>query len=149
MCYVTIISTNSDIDLQKFNSGKVVFKEEMPGIPEEQKLMYPKKWYADSNHGCSCGFRHLMACNFPALGFADPEEWFKESPEDIEATLVLVQAFNEVVSSGAKLDCIDAWAEKRSDWPDELGNVVVNLAVIPETSFRLIENYRHEIINET
>jgi hypothetical protein len=141
---MTIISTTSDIDLTQFNSSDVVFDKEMPGIPEEQLLKYHHKWYVGSSHGCSCGFRHLMTANFSDLGFSDPEEWFHENLEDIEATIKLVRIFKKVIESGSKLECIDSWTHDPSDPPNLSGNVIVNFTEVSETAFRLIENYHHE-----
>lgn len=149
MCYMTIISTTSDLDLTKFNSSDVIFDSELPGVPEEKLLKYSHKWYVGSYQGCSCGFRHLMAVNFPDLGFAAPEEWFQENKEDIDATLKLIKIFKEIIISGKKLECIDAWAHNPSAEPYIEGNVVVNLNEIPEPSFRFIENYHHEFICNT
>lgn len=149
MCYMTIISTTSAIDLTQFNTTDVVFDKEMPGIPEEQLLKYPHKWYIGSYQGCSCGFRHLMTENFSDLVFSEPEEWFEEEPEDIEATLKLVRIFKIIIKSGSKLECINAWARDPSEPPNLKGNVVVNFSEVTETSFRLIENYHHEFIHQT
>jgi hypothetical protein len=149
MCYMTVMSTNSELDLQEFNTADLIFKREMPGVLEEMYLMYPHKWYIESQYGCSCGFRHLMACNFSDLGFADPVEWFDKEPEDIEATLKLVRIFKKITMTNNKLDCIDAWAGNNENEPNLSGDIVVNLKTVSETAFRLIENYRHEIVYET
>ncbi|MCU7873669.1 MAG: hypothetical protein KZQ91_13090 [Candidatus Thiodiazotropha sp. (ex Lucinoma borealis)] len=149
MCYMIIISTNSDMDLGKYNSDSVIFNREMPGLPEEIFLKYPNQWYVESAHGCSCGFRHLMACNFPDLGFAKPESWFEEEQEDIDATLKLVKVFKELVSKGSKLDCVDAWSGDEKKSHELSGEVVVNFSEISETEFRLIEDFQHDFIYET
>lgn len=144
MCYMTIISTSSDIDLSEFNSGDVVFSKKMPGIPEEELLTYQSKWYVGSSLGCSCGFRHLMAENFNDLGFAAPVDWFEEDSGDIVATLKLVKVFKKLVSNGSALECIDAWTNSGYCKPELSGSVVINLAQMPESDFRLIENFHHE-----
>lgn len=149
MCYMTIISTNSDIDLGTYNTDSVIFNKEMPGLPEEKFLKYPFQWYVESVHGCSCGFRHLMADNFPDLGFSEPESWFEEEPEDIDATVKLAKIFKELVSTGSKLDCVNAWSGDEKTSHELSGEVVVNFSEVSETEFRLIEDYRHEIIYET
>ncbi len=145
MCYMTIISTTSDLDLSKFNSNDLVFDKEMPGVPEEDLLKYPYRWFVGSAQGCSCGFRHLMSQNFKDLGFAEPQDWFHEEPEDIEATLKLVSCFNKIASGGSGLECIDAWVSDDTKGRGLSGNVVVSLSEITQASFRLIENYHHEI----
>lgn len=144
MCYMTIISTTSDLDLGEFSSDDVVFSRKMPGIPEEQLLKYQNKWYVGSSEGCSCGFRHLMAENYRDLGFAAPVDWFEEDSEDIAATLKLIKIFKKLVSSGSKLECIDAWTSSGGCDPELSGSVVVNLTQMPEPDFRLIESYHHE-----
>lgn len=144
MCYMTIVSTTSNLDLTEFNTGDVVFDREMPGIPEELLLQYDNKWYLGSSQGCSCGFRHLMSANFKDLGFAEPEDWFPENKEDIEATLKLVNIFKTILSDGSKLECIDAWASDNPQGPNISGQVDVDLSQIPEAAFRFIENYQHE-----
>lgn len=147
MCYITILSTTSNIELTKYNSDDLVFSKEMPGIPEEKLLKYPYTWYVGSSQGCSCGFRHLMVCNFEDLGFAEPVDWFPEEPEDISATLKLVRVFKEIISDNSKLECIDAWSNELDELPVLSGSIVVSLSRISEPAFRLIENYQHEITN--
>ena len=149
MCYMTVMSTSSELDLEEFNTNDLIFSRDMPGVPEQKFLMYPNKWYIGSQHGCSCGFRHLMADNFSDLGFADPVEWYQEDPEDIEATIKLVRVFKKIAASGNKLDCIDAWLSDKANLPVLSENILVNLNTISETAFRLIENSRHEIVCET
>lgn len=146
MCNMCIISTSSELDLRQFNSSQVVFSQDMPDVPEEKFLKYEYKWYLGSSDGCSCRFRHLMDVNFPDLGFADPEDWFPEEQEDIDATLQLVKIFKTILSTGVRIDCIDAWANASTAEPLITGNVVVDFAEIPDTSFRFIENYHHELI---
>lgn len=149
MGYMTIISTTSDLDSCAFNSSDLIFDTQMPGIPEEQLLTYPRKWYVGSAHGCSCGFRQLLGDNFADLGFADPEEWFPENPEDVEATLKLVEVFERIALGGSKLQCIDAWCSDDASAPQLSGNLIVNLSELPRGAFRLIENYSHEIVYQT
>jgi hypothetical protein len=149
MCHMIIMSTTSDLDLRKFNSSDVIFESELPGVPEEKLLKYDHKWYVGSYQGYSCGFRHLMSVNFPDLGFADPEEWFQENQENIDATLKLIKIFKEIIVSGEKLECIDAWSHDSSEEPYLEGNVIVNLNEVPDTAFRFIESFHHEFIYNT
>lgn len=149
MCYMTIISTTSDIELTKYNTKYVVFGKAMPGLPEEIFLQHPNKWYVGSKDGCSCGFRHLMSENYPALGFAEPEDWFEEDQEDIDATIELVQVFKDIISNNSKLDCVDAWSNDSDEPPVLSGDLIVDLNQISQASFRLVENYRFEIIGST
>ncbi len=137
------------MNLEKFNSNDVIFSREIPGIPEERFLKYPNQWFVESALGCSCGFRHLMPCNFPELGFAEPVSWFEEEQEDIDATLKLVKVFKELALKGAKLDCVDAWSGGDKELHDLSGEVVVNFSDVSEKEFRLIEDYRHDFIYES
>ena len=147
MCYMTIISTTSDIELTKYNSKYLVFDKVMPGLPEEIFLQHPNKWYVGSKDGCSCGFRHLMTENYPDLGFAEPVDWFEEDQEDIEATIELVKVFKEILANNSKLDCVDAWTSDSNELPKLSGDIKVNLTEVSENSFRLVENYRFELRN--
>lgn len=149
MCNMIVISTTSDLNLEKFNENDLLFNKEMPGIPEEKFLKYPNKWYVGSSHGCSCSFRHLMVENFPDLGFAEPVDWFEEDQEDIDATLKLVTAFKEIISDGSKLDCIDAWSGDEKKNYNLSGQVTINFSIVSDAAFRLIEGYEHEIVNKT
>ncbi|NND66141.1 MAG: hypothetical protein HKN19_01020 [Halioglobus sp.] len=146
MCYLTVLSTTTDQDLTAFNAEGVCFSRDLPGIPQEQFLRYPQQWYVGSAHGCSCGFRHLMACNFSDLGFAEPVDWFEEDSEDIAATLSLVKALRQIAATGARLDCVDAWEGDSQDDAVLAGEVVVDFARISDPAFRLIEGYHLEFV---
>lgn len=146
MCYMTVLSTTTDRDLTDFDTAGVTFSRELPGLPAERFLAYPHRWYVGSAHGCSCGFRHLMAENFAALGFAAPVDWFEEDPADIAATLELVRALRCIVADGARVDCVDAWEGDQRDKSRLAGTVVVDFAEVADEAFRLIENYHHEFV---
>jgi hypothetical protein len=141
---MTIISTTSDIELTNYNSKYVVFDKVIPSLPEEVFLQHAHKWYVGSKDGCSCGFRHLMSENYPDLGFSEPEDWFEEDQEDIEATIELFIVFNEIISSGSKLDCVNAWAGDSNNAPKLSGDIIVDLTKVSKKTFRLVENYRFE-----
>jgi hypothetical protein len=146
MCYMTILSTTSGLDLTQLNSIDVIFSRVMPKIPEENLLKYPNKWYVGSSVGCSCGFRHLNPHNFDDLGFSEPVDWFSEEPEAIEATLNLVRAFKKIISDGSQLECIDAWCGDRAGEHVLSRRITVSLSQLSEAAFRLIGDTQHEIL---
>jgi len=148
MCYMTLISTTSDRELTEFNTSLVQFSRQLPQVPEESFLQHPNKWYLGSKDGCSCGFRHLDRGN-EKLGFSEPVDWWPEEPEDVEATNQAVNIFKALLNEGAKLDCVDAWAEDKKQEPQLNGELVVNLSIIPEASFRFFEGHRFEFIRKT
>lgn len=148
MCYMIISSTTSELDLTQFNTSDVVFSKELPGVPEEELLKYPNRWYIGSSQGCSCGFRHLMSCNYQDLGFDEPVDWFPEDPEDIDATLKLVRIFIKVISDGSKLECIAAWRDSVQGDPVLSHYINIDLSELPESAFRFVENSQHEFTGQ-
>lgn len=148
MCYMTVLSTTSDRDLSEFNTPLLQFSRQLPHVPEESFLRYPNKWFLGSKDGCSCGFRHLDRGN-QELGFLEPVDWWPEEKEDIDATLQVVGVLKDVLREGAKLDCVDAWAQDQKNDPKLSGELVVNLTSISEANFRFFEGCRFEFANET
>ena len=73
MCYMILLSTDSEADLSLYNDKLIEFTSELPGLAEEALLNHPKKWFVGSQHGCSCGFRHLYVTSVE-LGFGVPED---------------------------------------------------------------------------
>ena len=141
MCYMTMLSTDATDDLGLGNSGLVQFTRTLPGLPEEKYLEHAHKWFIGSRHGCSCGFRHLYVGSVE-LGFGEPENWYPEDAEDLEATLQVIAAIRRLVNGGARVDCVDAWAHGQPDAPELAGTVHVNLTTLGDRSFRFFENHR-------
>lgn len=137
MCYVLLLSTTSTDDLASHNSELVHFTKELPKIAEVSSLKYPNKWYIGSKSGCSCSFRHLHSIE---LGFSEPVEWYKENPEDIEATKQLIQIIRDLVAHGEQVDCIDAW-EHQEMYPVANGKLEVDLSKVKNSEFRFFENH--------
>ena len=148
MCYMTMVSTTSERDLREFNTAYVQFARKLPEPPEASCLRYGNKWHLVSRQGCSCGFRHLDQGNAD-LGFSPPVEWWPEENEDIEATLQAVSAFKAILGDGSKLDCIDSWERAPESEPKLCGELIVDLATLPNVSFRFLEGYRLEITRES
>lgn len=138
-----VVSTTSERDLAELNTPLVQFSKEMPNVQVESLLQFPHKWFLGSKDGCSCGFRHLDHGS-EELDFTEPADWFPEDPEDIEATQQVVEIFKDILSKGAQLDCIDAWAIDEEDEPRLAGDSIVMLGSIPESCFRFFEWHRFE-----
>jgi hypothetical protein len=90
MCYMLLLSTESPEDLSSHDDALVFLSRNLPPLAEVGLLAHPYKWFVGSRHGCSCGFRHLYIDSV-TLGFAEPEDWYSEEVEDIQATLQFVQ----------------------------------------------------------
>lgn len=146
MCYMTVISTTSKLDLSELNTSLVRFSKDMPNVQVESFLRFPHIWFLGSKDGCSCGFRHLDHGN-EELGFSEPVDWWPEDAEDVEAMLQVVGIFKDILNKGERLDCIDAWAKDDEDEPRLAGDLVVNLGAIQESCFRFFEWHRFELTN--
>lgn len=143
MCFTTVVSTTSDMDLSQFNTRLIQFSRQLPGIPEEAHLRYSTKWHLKSQYGCSCGFRHLGQGD-DDLGFSEPLDWMPEDPEDVEATHQVVNIFRNLAREGARLDCIDAWTHNDEEEAVSIKELAVNLAAIPDSGFRFFSGFRFE-----
>lgn len=135
-----LLSTDADEDLSRRNDDLVSFSDELPELAERKLLAHPNQWFVGSRDGCSCGFRHLYVGSVE-LGCGEPEDWFLEEPEDIEATLRLIAIVRELSDKGAKVDCIDAWAHS-SDSACLAGTIDVDLSNMNDKAFRFFENHR-------
>jgi hypothetical protein len=141
MCYMVVLSTDSDRDLTQMNSGLVVFSREMPTLPEAAYLQHANRWHLGSCEGCSCGFRHLMPESV-SLGFGEPEDWFPEEEKHVQATAEAVAAFRSILADGSRLDCIDGWASDDMNLAPLDGTLEIDLGTVPAASFRFFENHR-------
>lgn len=140
MCYMLLLSTDSKYDFAAHNCELIAFHRTLPSLSEEALLKYPEKWFVSSKSGCSCSFRHLYVSSVE-LGFGEPEDWYPEEPEDIEATLIFISVIRNLVSSGAHVECIDAW-DHSSELASLSGNIEVNLAEVSDSQFRFFENHK-------
>ena len=138
MCYALILSTTSNEDLSQFNREDIRFNQQVPDRLPANLLLYPNKWYIGSRTGCSCSFRHLYE---PDLGFGIPEDWFPEEETDIEATKMFVHVVRSLLSTGERVDCIDAW-DGNSERP--FSQLSVNLSQIRDEEFRFFENHHFD-----
>jgi hypothetical protein len=141
MCYMLVLSTDSDRDLTALNSDLVAFSKTMPNLAQTAFLQHRHYWYLGSCEGCSCGFRHLERSS-ASLGFGEPEDWFPEDAQYVTATMEAVIAFRTIVADGAALDCIDAWASD-DPAPEPLADTLsIDLGTLPATHFRFFEGHR-------
>ena len=147
MCYMTILSTATDADLSAHNNELVTFSAVMPAIPEERYLAHPFKWFIGSRDGCSCALRHLYVSSCE-LGFGEPEEWYPEEAEDIEATRQIAATIRALVHGGAQVDCVDAWAQWQEGAAPLAGELTVKLSEVGDASFRFFEMHRFVLSNE-
>lgn len=136
MCYELYLSTTSPEDLTRYNSELVHF-ERAENIEDKiaQVLLHPVKWYIGSQSGCSCAFRHSAKGD---AEFREPQDWYPENEENIEATAELYRVIASLMQEEHKVDCVDLWPEVE---PVEVKTTVVNLGAVPENAFRLFENH--------
>lgn len=148
MCYMIVLSTDSDRDLTLLSSDLAVFSTEMPAAAEAAYLQHAHHWYLGSCEGCSCGFRHLES-SAVSLGFGPPEDWFPEEADYVRATAEAVAAFRAILADGSSLDCVDAWT---SDDPARVpldGTLEIDLGTLPEASFRFFGSHRFVLSDST
>lgn len=137
MCYVVLVSTSSSKDLTIHNNELVRFSRDLPEIVACKYLKYPHKWYVGSKAGCSCVFRHLYSVD---LGFGEPVDWYPEDPDEIAATIQLIEVIRGLLVGGEAVDCIDAWHHSEMD-PVSAKALEVDLAKVSNGEFRFFENY--------
>ena len=125
------------------NTELVRFTKELPQIAEAAVLKFENKWYVGSKSGCSCSFRHLYSVE---LGFGEPVSWYEENPEDIEATLQVIQLIREVVAKGESVDCVDAWPSQEMK-PVATRKLDIDLSSIKDSEFRFFENHHFTFSN--
>jgi hypothetical protein len=141
-----LLSTDFAGDLSARNDNLISFSAELPPLAEKALLEHPNKWFVGSRQGCSCGFRHLYISSV-VLGFGEPEDWFPEDPEDIEATLRFVAIVRELVGQGAHVDCIDVWGLSTESASIE-GTIHVDLSQLDDRAFRFFEDHRFVFVAE-
>jgi hypothetical protein len=141
MCYAVYISTDSPEDLRLRNSDLVRF-EAVDGTKEDPciaLLEHANRWYVGSKSKCSCAFRHLMSID---LGFREPEEWYKEEQDELDATRELYADLTALLSAGHAVDLIDGWEGAR---PDDIKTLEVSLDEVSQRAFRLFENHKFRL----
>ena len=145
MCYLTVLSTNSNQDLSEYNSDLVSFCSEYNKLKENNFLEYKNKWFiARKGESCSCGFRYVERWNIEALGFSEPEDWSPEDPEDIKATHEIVNVILQLLESGEKVDSVTSWQDEANPMQELLGNIKINISEIGIERFRFFDDYRFD-----
>jgi len=139
---MVLLSTDVPEDLSAHSDDLVTFSRTLPPLAEVELLSHSHRWFVGSRHGCSCGFRHLYIGSV-SLGFGEPEDWYPEEPEDIEATCRLLNVIKSLLATGGSVDCIDAWGHE-SEAANLSATIRVNLAEVNDREFRLFENHRFE-----
>lgn len=135
MCYSIYLSTDSDLDLSTKNNHLIQFMKESIPQPYLSLLQFQNHWYVGSKSICSCTFRHLHSIE---LGFCEPQDWYPEDEQEIEATLIFIRIVREILQQGNQVDCLDIWeAASQSD----IIQINVNLEDIRDDQFRFYENY--------
>jgi hypothetical protein len=135
VCYSIYLSTDADLDLSRKNSDLVQFRKEPVPQVYRSLLRYPNQWYVGSKTVCSCTFRHLHSIE---LGFCEPQDWYPEDEQEIEATLIFIMIVRALLNQGYQVDCIDTW---EADSPDEIKKINVNLDHFRDDQFRFYENH--------
>ena len=139
MCYMVYISTDCADDLAAQTSDWVRF--EKPSIESQSPcpriLKYQHKWFVGSKSGCSCTFRHLCRESVK-LGFGQPQDWFPEDAEAIDATKRLYDILKEIVQRGFQVELLDCWSGEEDK--DAL-TLHVSLSRIPADHFRMFEGH--------
>ena len=145
MCYFTLLSTSDDSDLSLANTPVLRFERQLPAVPEACYLRFAHRWHVRSVSGCSCELRHLMDPT-EDFGFDEPVDWYPEDAEQIDATLGFLACVRALLSRGASVDCVDAWAHGQAEPTPLAGDLEVDLAKIGDAAFRFFENYRFSFV---
>jgi hypothetical protein len=142
MCYGTYISTNSPENLTVRNSE--ILRLEKVGDPNLDPCIYlldfPNRWYVGSKSVCSCTFRHLYSVE---LGFGEPEDWYPEEKDEIDATRELYAVLTSLLIAGYHVDLLDRWEGAQ---PEEIKVLDVSLDDVSEKAFRMFENYKFRLM---
>lgn len=135
MCYNLYLSTSSNEDLTRFNSG-IGFEPlvQVDGVYADI-LRNSHRWFVSGQTGCSRAFRHLASGE---LVFDEPQDWFSEEADDIEATATLYRVIDTLLNAGHEVDCLDSWCGASLD---EIRMIDVDLRLVAERAFRLFENH--------
>jgi hypothetical protein len=140
------ISTDSSSDLTDRNSELVRFEKvtNLESDPCLSVLEFPNKWEVGSKSGCGCTFRHLYIESVQ-LGFSEPEDWYQEEKDELDATRELYQALNDILESGYQVDLVDRWEGAE---PSDITTVEVSLGEVSEAAFRMFEDHKFKLKKE-
>ena len=138
MCFAVYFSTDSPADLTVHNTDLVRFERIDDGHedPVAHLLGSENRWYVGSKSVCSCTFRHRMSSD---LAFGEPESWFPEEQDELDATGELYGVIASLLAAGHVADCIDRWEGAA---PEDIRTISVSLDEVPKAAFLLFENHR-------
>ena len=139
MCNILYVSTDSPADLTARNTDLVRFERvtDFEPCPYDLLLAYSCKWYVGSKSGCSCTFRRQGSpCD---LWFGEPEEWFDEDQDELDATRELYAALVSLLDGRYRVDLVYAW---EGTPPADIVTIEVSFDDVSECAFRLFENHR-------
>jgi hypothetical protein len=138
MCYMVYMSTDCADDLSQQSSDLVRFERltAESSSPCPSILKHEHKWFIGSKSECSCTFRHLYYQSVE-LGFGEPEDWFQEEPDAIQATCQLYRILKGLVQRGHQVELLDCWTEEEND----AAPIDVSMAEVSAEQFRLFEGY--------
>ena len=76
------------------------------------------------------------------LGFREPEEWYKEEQDELDATRELYAHLTSLLAAGHDVDLIDRWEGAGSD---DITTLDVSLDEVSQGAFRLFENHKFRL----
>ena len=76
------------------------------------------------------------------LGFREPEKWYQEEQDELDATRELYADITALLFAGHEVDLIDHWEGAR---PDDIKVLDVALEEVSQGAFRLFENHKFRL----
>ncbi len=142
MCYSLYLSTDCDRDMKVLNSNHVQFIKLETYVENENThlLNLKNKWFVGSVTECSCTFRHLYSTE---LGFAEPQDWYPEEADEIEATRQFYKLILYLLEDEFSVECLDVWTGAK---PNDISILEVDMDKVSEQEFRFFENYLFRFI---
>jgi hypothetical protein len=142
VCHTTFLSTTCAPDFRGINDKHFhLFPlTEVDDQVPARCLQFPYRWSLECRYGgCSCHFRNWVKENPPE--FWEPQDWFEEDPEDIEATQAFYDFMESLVGRGERLDIVTVWSGD-----DLFGELEVSLSVVSRAAFRFMDGYRFIVV---
>ena len=133
------LSTDCADDLSGLTADLIRFEKPSPEnqSPCPRILKHEHKWFVGSKSGCSCAFRHLCTESV-GLGFHEPEDWFPEKSDDIDATRLLYAILNDLIQRGHQVEVLDCWS---GDENADAISLDVSLSEVAADRFRLFQGH--------
>ena len=137
MCFVTLISAPSGVDLTRYDSTQVRFVLDETDTAERGCLENASVWLlTDANGTCSCGFRNVELPNVQALGFDEPATWSPEELDDVARSKYVHSVFARLVGAGDVVDSFTFWNQGVGEVRKLCGTVKVSLSEVDAGRFR-------------